>query len=257
MRVSSNSIWSIVTIFSGLGFKPALPKLVFEGGGRRQELTIVRAPRSRAMRLTVDPRDAAVRLALPPRASLKNALKWANEKRPWVEAQLAQLPAPRPIEPGMAFMLAGEQVTLDWSANAPRAPRLVGDRLIVGGPRDGLGARVLRYLRRDAAMVLEDETRRLAAAHGIAVARVGIGDPKSRWGSCAASGDIRYSWRLILAPAFVRQATVAHEVAHRIHMNHSPAFHACAAELYGADPTPARNWLRANGTTLHWFGRDG
>lgn len=209
------------------------------------------------MRLTVDPRDAAVRLALPPRASLANALKWANEKRSWVEAQLAQLPAPKPIEPGMVFMLAGEQVTLDWSATAPRAPRLAGDRLIVGGPRDGLGARVLRHLRRDASVVLEAETRRLADIHGITVARVGVGDPRSRWGSCAASGDIRYSWRLILAPAFVRQATVAHEVAHRVHMNHSPAFHAFAAELYGADPVPARRWLRANGSALHWFGRDG
>lgn len=252
MRASLNSTWSIVTIF-----RRPVPDLVFAGGGRQQPLLIVRVPRARALRLTVDPRDATVRLALPPRASLRNALDWANGKRPWVEAQLALLPEPTPIAPGMTFLLGGEYVTLDWSADAPRASRLTADRLVIGGPLDGLGARVLRYLRRQAADVLTAETRDIAEKHHITVGRIGVGDPKSRWGSCAASGDIRYSWRLILAPAFVQQATVAHEVAHRLHMNHSAAFHACAAELNGSDPTPARRWLCANGAALHWFGRDG
>ncbi|HVJ02987.1 MAG TPA: M48 family metallopeptidase, partial [Sphingomonas sp.] len=84
---------------------------------------------------------------------------------------------------------------------------------------------------------------------------VSIGDPRGRWGSCASSGAIRYSWRLILAPQHVRRATVAHEVAHRIHMNHSPAFHRLVALLYEADPTPAREWLRRNGAMLHRVGR--
>ena len=76
----------------------------------------------------------------------------------------------------------------------------------------------------------------------------------SRWGSCASTGTIRYSWRLILAPAFVRRATVAHEVAHLVHMNHAPAFHALVAEILGSDPRPARAWLRREGAALHRFG---
>jgi predicted metal-dependent hydrolase len=84
---------------------------------------------------------------------------------------------------------------------------------------------------------------------------VAVGDPKGRWGSCAASGVIRYSWRLILAPPEVRRATVAHEVAHRVHMNHSAAFHAVVRELYGREPSHERAWLRANAMRLHSFGR--
>ena len=38
---------------------------------------------------------------------------------------------------------------------------------------------------------------------------------------------------------------MAHEVAHRIHMDHSRAFHRLVAELHQADPKPARAWLRA------------
>ena len=49
--------------------------------------------------------------------------------------------------------------------------------------------------------------------------------------------------------------TVAHEVAHRVHMDHSKRFHALVAELLGADPAPARRWLRANAGTVQGFGR--
>jgi predicted metal-dependent hydrolase len=136
--------------------------------------------------------------------------------------------------------------------SAPRTPRLEGDRLICGGPREGLERRVERWLRAEALRVLSAETAEYAARAGVVVTRVSVGDPRGRWGSCASSGAIRYSWRLILAPDFVRRATVAHEVAHRIHMNHSPVFHRLVATLYEADPGPARDWLRRNGSGLHW-----
>ncbi|MDP8994550.1 MAG: M48 family metallopeptidase, partial [Pseudomonadota bacterium] len=87
--------------------------------------------------------------------------------------------------------------------------------------------------------------------------RVAVGDPISRWGSCSSSAAIRYSWRLILAPDWVRRATVAHEAAHLVHMNHGPAFHALVGELLGEDPRPAWLWLRREGAALHRIGRRG
>lgn len=244
------AIWNIIS-------PTASSDLVFSGGGRAQPLTIVRSARARGMRLSVDPRNAVVRLTIGVRAPLRPALAWVEGKRAWVEGELARLPIPRPIEPGMVFQLGDGEVRLDWSAEKLRRVTLSDGVVHVGGPRDQLSQRLLRYLRTHAKSVLERETRALAAAHGITVGQVGVGDTRSRWGSCAASGDIRYSWRLILAPGFVRRSTVAHEVAHRIHMNHSAAFHALAAKLYEGNPNPAREWLRANGPSLHWFGREG
>lgn len=232
-----------------------MSELVFTGGGRAQPLVIVRRHGVKGMRLSIDPRDASVRLSLPLRAPLRPALAWAAGKRAWIEAELAKMPSGEPIVPGMRLVIAGEAVVLDWSASNRRNPNLDTGQLRVGGPIEQMPARVLRFLKRLALETLTCETRQLAAAHNISIGKVGIGDPKSRWGSCASSGDIRYSWRLILAPSNIRLATVAHEVAHRVHMNHSREFHALVMRLNGADPAPARRWLRANGTGLHWFGR--
>ncbi|MDB5715128.1 MAG: family peptidase [Sphingomonadales bacterium] len=231
--------------------------LVFTGGGRARPLTIVRRPTARSMRLTIDPRDASVLLSLPTRAALRPALAWAAGKRDWIESELARLPGPQPIASGMVFTFAGEPVQLSWTPTTSRTIRRAEGVLCVGGPAENLSARLLRFLRREALLILEQETRALAARHDIVIRNVGVGDPKSRWGSCASSGDIRYSWRLILAPTEVRRATVAHEVAHRVHMNHGADFHALVAAMHGADPRPARHWLRSHGAALHWFGRDG
>ena len=244
MRASSNTTWSSVSC-----------ERVFAGGGRERTLIIVRRARQRAMRLSVDPHDGEVVLSLPARAALRPALAWADAKRPWIEGQLARLPQPVPIVPGLVFALADVPTTIIWDSAASRLPHVRDGTLIVGGARESLAPRVLNFVRGEALRLLTAETHALATAHGITVAGVAVGDAGARWGSCAADGRIRYSWRLILAPGFVRRATVAHEVAHRLHMNHSPAFHAAAARLHDGDPTPARAWLRAHGSALHWFGR--
>lgn len=219
------------------------------------DLDVVRNARSRGMRLSVDPRSGRVRLTLPPRASLRSAMAWAAEQREWIERQQANLPEGRPFVPGARVPLEDDEVEIVWPSTVGRTPKLIDDRLVCGGPREGLEKRVERWFRAEALRILSEETAEYADRAGVRVTGVSIGDPRGRWGSCASSGAIRYSWRLILAPSFVRRATVAHEVAHRVHMNHSPAFHRFVETLFEADPAPARQWLRRHGAALHWIGK--
>jgi predicted metal-dependent hydrolase len=249
------------------------------------DLDVVRHARARRMRLSVDPASGRVRLTIPPRASLKQAMAWANDHRGWIDAQRAKLPQGRPFAPGAVIPIEGEEVVIDWSPERSRTVTLIrhagpvpastepqilgrearwtpgqarGDgRLVCGGPLEGLSRRIETWLKRRALALLTEETAEFAAKADVTVSRVAVADPKGRWGSCASTGVIRYSWRLICAPPHVRRSTVAHEVAHRLHMDHSPAFHAAYRHLLGDDPAPARAWLRRHGATLHWVGRGG
>ncbi|MDB5710868.1 MAG: metal-dependent hydrolase [Sphingomonas bacterium] len=217
---------------------------------------VVRHARARRAKLSVDPASGRIRLTLPPRASVREALRWAEQQQGWIDAQRARLPQAVPFVPGTEIPFDDTALVIDWDETAPRRVDRIGDRLRVGGPADRVPARVLAWLKREALRVLSDETAEFAARAGVRVSGVGIGDARGRWGSCASHGMIRYSWRLILAPRFVRRATVAHEVAHRIHMNHGAAFHALVGELDERDPAESRAWLRRNGAALHWFGRE-
>ncbi len=223
-------------------------------------LEVVRHPRARVARLSVDPATGRVRLTVPKRMALRTAIEWATTKSDWIEAQRAVLPTGRPFLPDVVLPVADRAVTLVWDETASRVPRLLPTddataSLLCGGPREGFEARIGRWLVREALRVLTDDTAYYAQKAGVGVSRVAVGDPKARWGSCSSSGAIRYSWRLLLAPGFVRRTTVAHEVAHRVHMHHGPAFHALVADLVEGDPDAARAWLRRDGAALHWYGR--
>lgn len=216
---------------------------------------VVRSARARRVRLTLDPASGRARLVLPRRAALGRALAWAEGKVDWLAAQRALLPQPRPFVPGAVLPVADTDVTIVREEGSRRALVRDGDRLRVAGPEETIARRVAQWLRRESLALLTAETAEYAAKAGVAVTRVAVGDPVARWGSCSGAGAIRYSWRLILAPGHVRRATVAHEVAHRVHMHHGPAFHALVAELFEGDPAIARAWLRAHGAGLHWYGR--
>jgi predicted metal-dependent hydrolase len=213
------------------------------------------SPRARRMRLRVDPRTRAVVLTVPRRVSHRRALAWAAQHETWVASTLSAMPEAAAIAPECFIPLAGVPHRLDWDPARPRRIEVGEGRILAGGPAQGLEGRVLRWLRAQGLALLERETREFAAKAGVGVAGVRVGDPLSRWGSCSSSGTIRYSWRLVMAPEYVRRATVAHEVAHLVHMHHGPEFHAFVAELLDADPKPARLWLRREGAGLHRIGR--
>jgi predicted metal-dependent hydrolase len=56
--------------------------------------------------------------------------------------------------------------------------------------------------------------------------RITITSAKTRFGSCSQSGNICFSYRLMLYPEKARDYVVVHELSHLVYMNHSPKFYA-------------------------------
>jgi len=221
--------------------------------GARIPLVVKRHAQARRLRLRFDPVKGEARITAPPRTALKGVLIWAAEQSEWLERQCLKMRDTVRIADGATIPVEGRLVRVVATGTPGRRIALEEDVMIVGGPVAHAGNRVLRWLKERAKETLAAETQLLAQMHGLPLATVSIGDPRSRWGSCASSGAIRYSWRLILAPDFVRQATVAHEVAHLRHMHHGPDFHRLVRAISPSDPDRARAWLRREGAALHRY----
>lgn len=238
--------------------RPSLPDHL-SLAGRNVPVVATRRATARAVKLKANSIAGTIEISLPPSGGEAAALALLNSHRDWLEARIAAWPRPIPFAPGYIIPIDGAPVLIDWQAGHPRTPRLEPERLLLGGPAESVAPRLERWLKARAKADLEAATHGFAARLGRSVARVSVGDPASRWGSCAGwnrpeGARIAYSWRLILAPAFVRHAIAAHEAAHLIHPNHSPAFHKLNREL---DPRAqdARRWLARHGAALHWVGR--
>ena len=81
---------------------------------------------------------------------------------------------------------------------------------------------------------------------GVSYGRITVREQKTRWGSCSAKGNLNFNWKLILMPEGILDYLVVHELAHRMEMNHSPAFWR-VVEREIPDYRERRMWLKKNG----------
>lgn len=212
---------------------------------------------ARRFRLRFDGASGTLKLTCPPRTSRRKALAWALDQRKWIDGQIATAEAAVPFDPGAVIPIEGAETRLVWVESLPRTPVLAGGDLRCGGPVNGYARRIETFLRRHALDVMSREAADYAAKGELTVRSVSVGDAGSRWGSCSSQGRIRFSWRLILAPANVRRYVVAHEVAHLKHLNHGAKFKALEAQLFGPGLSEAKAELRSLGPRLRRFGRRG
>ena len=97
--------------------------------------------------------------------------------------------------------------------------------------------------------LLPERLERFAPLVGVSYGRVTVRNQKTRWGSCSSRGNLNFNCLLALAPPEVLDYVVVHELCHRKHMDHSPAFW---GELRRVMPEyeSRRAWLKTQGTVL-------
>jgi predicted metal-dependent hydrolase len=212
-----------------------------------------RSPRARRVTLRIDPAAGAVVVTLPPRAGRAQGLAMLKAHAAWVADRLAALSPRVPFEDGASVPLLGRAHTIRHRPGAIGGVWLEGDEIHVSGEAAFVSRRVTAWLRARAKAEIAPRAAEYSARLARRVTRVTIKDPKSRWASCAPDGTLAFSWRLVLAPPWVLDYVVAHEVAHLAEMNHGPRFWAAVARL-----TPhteaAKAWLAAHGPRLLRYG---
>ena len=213
-------------------------------------LVLRRSARARRISLRVSQIDGRVTLSLPARLPEAEALAFARSREGWIREHLARRGADVAVGPGAVLPLEGRPVTV--VAGPGRRVVAAGDTLAVPGAPDAAGPRLQAWLKALARERLAAASDDYAGRLGRGYARLTLRDTRSRWGSCTSDGGLMYSWRLILAPPEVLRYVAAHEVAHLAQMNHSPAFWAEVARLYGDYAAP-RVWLRRHGSDLHRY----
>lgn len=215
-------------------------------------IVIRRHPRARRMTLRLAPDGSEARVTMPRWGRSAEAWAFARSRADWLASQLACLPQAATPVPGGKIGYRGRPLTIHWSADAPRLPRLAGpNALLLGGPRDNLAMRLQRWLETEALRLMQADLEDFCLRANVPVAPLRLSRARRRWGSCAVDGTVRMNWRLVQAPDHARRSVVAHEVAHLIHFDHGPAFHALLEDLFDGDMRDASAWLKREGHTLY------
>ena len=234
---------------------PAPAVMEIMAGGARVCVAVRVNARARRFTLKVKNATRDVVLTIPPRANRKAAREFVERHGDWIAEKLQALPSKVTLMEGALIPLRGVPHRLCHGGARGTVRVEAGDEpaIVVFGPPEHFGRRVLDFLKREAKRDLAEAVARYAGQLGVTVGRISLKDTKSRWGSCSAQGHLAFSFRLVMAPPMVLDYLAAHEVTHRREMNHSARFWSLL-ESVAPHTAEAEAWLKAHGGGLHHFG---
>jgi predicted metal-dependent hydrolase len=227
-----------------------------------RDIVFERSHRAHHYRLTLR-RDGTAVATIPARGSQREALRFVEQHREWLERARARLHRrPRAAEVwtvGTYVLWRGEMTEIRVAAlhdpleavRASARPKvcLAADVFQVAQLQGDLRPTLEAHFARRARVELPARTWELAAVTGVEVKRVVVRNQRSRWGSCSAQGTISLNWRLVQTPDSVRDYIVYHELMHLREMNHSDRFWARVQEVC-PDWRDAERWIKRNGALV-------
>ena len=219
--------------------------------------------RARRMQL-VAKTGKGVELVLPVRPPSKRAIqRFLASRIRWIEQQQAKFKREHTstqLQHGSVLPWEGRDVDLKLiQGSTTNAERTEEGILLSYKPNttDSKLEEALRELYRvHARAVLTEEVCLFARDQNVKPGSISIRNQKTLWGSCSASGNLSFNWRLMAMPPEVRQYIVHHELAHLVWRNHGKGFWA-RVESHVPKQKTHRAWLRHHGSQLLQLLREG
>jgi hypothetical protein len=222
-------------------------------GGAAVTLPIRRDRRARQITIHIDASLGGAKVVMPVYAALSDVRAAVRQNEDWLLDRLAKLPPRVPFADGAVIPYGGLKHRIRHIPDRRGVVERVENEIWVFGRPEHLQRRVTDWLKAEAKRTIAPLCLEKAEQVDKRVRRVMVRDQRSRWGSCGSNGHLSFNWRLILAPETVLDYVVAHEVAHLVEMNHSPAFWEVVETLTPHTKT-GRNWLNRRGQHLYRYG---
>lgn len=231
--------------------------------GLEVPVVIKRHNRARRLIMRVNERLREVQVTLPDHCEADEARVFVEKNIGWILTRLDKLPIGTEFIEGAEVPLRGVAHRIRFvERNAGREVVTVmntvtsdgnGFALSVSGGNEHGPRRLQDWLKKQAKEDIVQRVNYHAGRLKLVPTRISVRDQRSRWGSCSSSGALSFSWRLILAPAFVLDYVAAHEVAHLAEMNHGPNFWRLVKKTM-PDYENSQAWLKVHGASLHRYG---
>ena len=224
----------------------------------------LRRSNRKSMRISIE-RDGKIMVTAPHQAELIDLEKFVSEKRIWIYQKLAKKKALNREKPmrefvnGQGFLYLGKSYRLklidDAGIRPGKSSKTASLRLWHGyfelAEIEKAKARdhFISWYRKQIKKQLKERIPRYDKRIGVKVKDVRILDLGHRWASCGRNGSINFNWRSVMAPVWVFDYILVHEMVHMIERGHSDRFWSMVSRVIPDYEEYAR-WLNENGADL-------
>lgn len=227
------------------------------------ELNIVHAinARARSLKLSVLP-SGEIKVTRPRFVPLRRAEQFVKDQHDWISQQLQRHTISK-----QALNIDSDQIlyfgkvvhiTAQFSPDLPSGVQISEAELIINpvlNAEHSIQNMLNRFLKQQGSRYILQRLQVFGQKMNIQFEKVVFREQKSRWGSCSHRGNLNFNWRLVHAPEEVIDYVIVHELAHRVHFNHSPGFWKLV-ERFAPEYRKHRGWLKRHGAVLASFKND-
>lgn len=199
--------------------------------------------------------DASLIVRAPMNTPLSYIERLVESKIDWIRRAVARVNSrPRPVKheyiDGESFLYLGRLYKLRVIKNAGKKLDFRSEFILSTKEKKNARELLIAWYKKEAKRKISERVEWCARRAGFSYKSIRITTANRRWGSCSTSGNLNFSWRLIMAPLSVVDYVVVHELTHLEHKNHSKEFWNRVKIMY-PHYEKAKNWLRVNEGTLN------
>ncbi len=174
---------------------------------------------------------------------IEKGLTRAREKQKWTQSHQ--------FRPGEKFLYLGKLYPLQITQTQQTALIFENEKFYLNKKYQTQAREVfINWYKRQALENFRTRARIFAPLLAVEYRRIKLSSARTRWGSCSSQGNINIVWRLIMAPQWVIDYVIVHELSHLRYMNHSRAFWITVAQIY-PQYQQAKQWLKKYGHFLN------
>lgn len=233
--------------------------LSFQHGTSKIDFEVIYRKR-KTMEIRVEP-PGKIKVIAPEGLPEDLIMETVHKKAKWIQRALSSVkdveyrPYNRQFVNGESFLYLGAnyplQIELDESMRRPEVKLNLGKLLVKSPSQDEQVIRgaLEKWYRMKCQEKIEERIEYYKDQVGAEPTEVKVKEQKKRWGSCTAQDRLLFNWRCIMAPSYILDYIVVHEMCHLIHKNHSKDYWASVAEIL-PDYKERRQWLKENGIKM-------
>jgi len=226
------------------------------------EYKITRRARRRTLSIVIS-RDNRIVVRANQSLPEKEIAKFIESKRSWISKTLKindayrRLYTPKKFISGEKFLYLGKEFSLRIERGKNKKTEFNNGTVwvvlpdFIKNPSDYIQGKLVQWYRSQSKKILNERVILYSQMLNVDAKNVKIRTLKRTWANCSVQGVLTFSWRLIMTPLHIIDYVVVHELAHRIHHNHSARFWKQVEKII-PEYKVYKKWLRANESRFRW-----
>jgi predicted metal-dependent hydrolase len=194
--------------------------------------------------------DLKIQIKAPYWVTNKEIEAFVIQSKKWIQNKIGYLstkpkPKSKSFLNGDKYLFLGKEYTLKFSLGTEFILTEEGELLVPTLFSNDTKSAIIDWYKKQAEKIIKERCEFIAQSTGVKPNKIKINNAKTRWGSCTRRGNLCFTWKLIMAPLFVVDYVVLHELIHFFHHNHSKNYWAMV-QKFMPNYHEAEDWLKNN-----------